>query len=47
MCLKRLLSFGLTHGRKEVAVADFLVNLHTLVCLVQQATTLALKAAAT
>ena len=46
MGLKRLPSFGLTRGRKEIAVADFLVNLHTLARLVQQATTLALKAAA-
>jgi hypothetical protein len=46
MGLKRLPSFGLTRGRKEIAVADFLVNLHTLARLVQQATTLAFKAAA-
>jgi hypothetical protein len=46
MGLKRLPSFGLTRGRKEIAVADFLVNLHTLARLVHQATTLAFKAAA-
>ena len=46
MGLKRLPSFGLTRGRKEIAVADFLVNLHTLARLVQQATALAFKAAA-
>jgi hypothetical protein len=41
--LKRLPSFGLTSGRKEIALADFLVNLHTLGRLVQQATLLACK----
>jgi hypothetical protein len=46
MGLKRLPSFGLTRGRKEIAVADFLLNLHTLARLVHQATTLAFKAAA-
>jgi hypothetical protein len=43
--LKRLPSFGLSRGRKEVAIGDFLDNLHTLARLVQEATTLALKAA--
>lgn len=42
--LKRLPSFGLTRGFKEVAVGDFLDNLHTLGRLVQEATLLALKA---
>jgi hypothetical protein len=41
--LKRLPSFGLTSGRKEIALADFLVNLHTLGRLVQEATLLAFK----
>jgi len=40
MHLKRLPSFGLTRARKEVAIADCLVNLATLARLVQQATTL-------
>jgi hypothetical protein len=44
MGLKRLPSFGLTRARKEVAIADFLVNLYTLARLVLEATTLALKA---
>jgi hypothetical protein len=39
--LKRMHSFGLTSGRKQNAIADFLSNLHTLGRLVQQATTLA------
>lgn len=43
MDLKRLHSFGLTRGRKEVAIGDFLNNLRTLARLVQEATTLALK----
>lgn len=43
MGLKRLDSFGLTSGRKENAVADFLDNLHTLGRLVQEATSLAFK----
>jgi hypothetical protein len=46
MGLKRLPSFGLTRGRKEIAVADFLVNLHTLARLVQEATPLAFQPAA-
>lgn len=41
MGLKRLPSFGLSRGRREVAIADFLVNLRTLARLVQEATTLA------
>jgi len=44
MGLKRLPSFGLTRGRKEVAIGDFLDNLRTLGRLVQEATTLALQA---
>lgn len=43
MGLKRLPSFGLTSGRKEIALADFLVNLYTLGRLVQEATLLAFK----
>jgi hypothetical protein len=46
MGLKRMQSFGLTAGRKENAVADFLANLHTLGRLVQEATSLAFKRAA-
>jgi hypothetical protein len=45
--LKRMDSFGLTHGRQENAIADFLNNLRTLGRLVQEATTLAFKRAAT
>jgi len=41
--LKRMDSFGLTHGRKENAIADFLNNLRTLGRLVQEATGLAFK----
>ena len=41
--LKRMPSFGLTSNRKENALADFLINLHTLARLVQEATTLAFK----
>lgn len=44
MGLKRLPDFGLNRGRKEVALGDFLDNLRTLGRLVQEATTLALKA---
>jgi hypothetical protein len=44
--LKRLSSFGLIRGRQAVAIGDFLDNLHTLGRLVQEATTLALQAAA-
>ncbi|MFQ5861242.1 MAG: hypothetical protein ACE5IG_06810 [Dehalococcoidia bacterium] len=44
MGLKRLPNFGLNRNRKEVAVGDFLDNLRTLGRLVQEATTLALKA---
>ena len=44
MELKRLPSFGLSRGHKEVAIGDFLDNLRTLGRLVQEATTLALKA---
>ncbi len=47
MGLKRLPTLGLTHGRKEIAVADFLVNLHTLGRLVQEATRLAFEHATT
>lgn len=43
--LKRLPNFGLAHNRREMAVADFLLNLHTLGRLVLEATTLALKSA--
>jgi hypothetical protein len=46
MGLKRLPSFGLTHGRTDNAIADFLDNLHTLGRLVQEATTLAFRRAA-
>jgi hypothetical protein len=46
MGLKRLPSFGLTHGRKDNAIADLLDNLHTLGRLVQEATTLAFRRAA-
>ena len=46
MGLKRLPDFGLTRGRKEVAIGDFLEGLRTLGRLVQEATTLALKMAA-
>lgn len=44
MSLKRLPNFGLPRNFKEVAVGDFLDNLRTLGRLVQEATTLALKA---
>lgn len=44
MGLKRLPSYGLSRGFKEVAIGDFLDNLRTLGRLVQEATTLALKA---
>ena len=44
MGLKRLPNFGLPRNFKEVAVGDFLDNLHTLGRLVQEATTLALQA---
>lgn len=43
MGLKRLPNFGLSHNLKEVALGDFLDNLHTLGRLVQEATSLALK----
>ena len=42
--VKRLPSFGLTHGSRDVAISDFLENLHTLGRLVEQATKLAHKA---
>jgi len=45
--LKRLHSFGLTQGRKENAIVDFLGDLHTLGRLVHEATTLAFKWVAT
>jgi hypothetical protein len=45
--LKRMDSFGLTCGRKENAIVDFLGNLHTLGRLVQEATGLAFKRAGT
>jgi hypothetical protein len=38
--LKRLPCFGLTRARKEVAIGDFLVNMHTLARLVREATML-------
>jgi len=41
--LKRMHSFGLTHGRQENAIADCLNNLRTLGRLVHEATTLAHK----
>jgi hypothetical protein len=44
--LKRLPSFGLSRGFKEVAIGDFVTNLRTLGRLVQEATTLALSATA-
>ena len=44
MGLKRLPSFGLSRNFKEVAIGDFLDNLRTMGRLVQEATTLALKA---
>lgn len=44
MGLKRLPNFGLPRNRKDVAVGDFLDNLHTLGRLVQEATALALQA---
>jgi hypothetical protein len=46
MGLKRLPSFGQARGRREIAIGDFLESLRTLGRLVQEATTLALKAAA-
>lgn len=45
MGLKRLPNWGLTSNRKDVALADFLVNLHTLGRLTQEATSLAFKRA--
>jgi hypothetical protein len=44
MGLKRLPCFGLSRARKEIALADCLVNLHTLARLVRQATDLAAPA---
>ncbi len=44
MGLKRLPSLGLSRNFKEVAIGDFLDNLRTVGRLVQEATTLALKA---
>jgi hypothetical protein len=44
--LKRMNSFGLAHSRKENVIADFLNNLRTLGRLVQEATGLAFKHAA-
>lgn len=46
MGLKRLPNFGRPRNQREIAIADFVVNLHTPGRLVQEATTLALKAAA-
>jgi hypothetical protein len=46
MGLKRLPNFGLPRNRKEMAIADFLVNWRTLGRLVQEAIPLALKATA-
>jgi hypothetical protein len=43
MGLKRLRTSGLTHGRQEIAIADFLDNLRTLGRLVQEATLRAAK----
>jgi hypothetical protein len=43
MGLKRLPTSGLTHGRQEIAIADFLDDLRTLGRLVQEATLLAGK----
>jgi hypothetical protein len=45
MGLKRLPCHGIQRGLREVATADFLVNLHTLSSLVCQATDLAAQAA--
>jgi hypothetical protein len=44
MGLKRLPSFGLPRAHREVAIGDFLENLRTVSRLVEEATTLALKA---
>jgi hypothetical protein len=44
--LKRMDSYGLTRGRQENAIVDFLNNLRTLGRLVQEATSLAFKHAA-
>ena len=38
--LKRMRSYGLGRNRKEVQLADFLINLHTLGRLVREATDL-------
>jgi hypothetical protein len=46
MGLKRLPSFGQARGCREIAIGDFLESLRTLGRLVQEATTLALRAAA-
>ena len=43
MGLKRLPSFGLSRAHREVALGDFLENLHTLSRLVTEAATLVLK----
>lgn len=43
--LKRLPNFGLARNRRAMAVADFLLNLHTLGRLVLETTTLVLKSA--
>lgn len=43
MGLKRLPSFGLSHGHCEVALGDLLDNLHTISRLVREATTLELQ----
>lgn len=45
--LKRLPDYGLTRNYKETALADFLINLHTLGRLLQEATLLAQPATAT
>ena len=45
MGLKRLSTSGLAHGRQEIAIADFLDNLHTLGRLVQEASALAHRSA--
>ncbi len=44
--MKRLPVYGLSRGRKEIALADLVVNLRTLGRLVQEATLLAQRAAA-
>lgn len=38
--LKRMVSYGLDHNRRDVQVADFIINLHTIGRLVREATNL-------